>query len=453
MKFICALLAAFVLISCNAQAAGEKLLKVQELKTPGGITVWLAEDHNLPIIAMYFTFLDSGTALDPKDKQGLVRMLSNTMDEGAGELDSQAFQKALADNSITLMFSAGRDGFGGNLETLARNKDKAFDLLKLAINQPRFDPEPVERMRQANLARVRSSLGEPDWLAARLLNDRAYAGHPYAMNSGGTLTTLAAITPDDLRAFHKTYLTRDRLHISVAGDISPAEVMKQVDAIFGALPAAAPKDAVVPAASIANQGVTALHEQPIPQTIITAALPAFGRDDPDYYPLRILNYIFGEAGFGSRLMEQIREKRGLTYGIYSDIQNYRHADVMTISTSTKNESAAELMQVLRDEMKKLATTPVEMQELQDAKSYLTGSIPLSLSSTENIASIMTQLQVEGLPANYLDIYADKINAVTAEDISRVAARLLDPSKMTVVMVGKPEKIDGATIVTEIPNAQ
>lgn len=452
MKFLCALIATFVLISCNARA-DEKILSVQELKTPGGITVWLAEDKSLPIISMSFIFLDSGTALDPADKQGLVRMLSNTMDEGAGPLDSQAFQKALADHSITLMFSAGRDGFGGRLKTLARNKDKAFDLLKLAMNEPRFDAEPVERMRQANIARVRTSLGDPDWIAARILNDRIFAGHPYAMNSGGTLTTLAAITPDDLRGFKNKYLTRDRLLVSVAGDISAADVTKQIDMIFGALPQNAPKDAAVPAATLANAGTTTLYEQAIPQTVISIAMPAFGRTDADYYPLKVLNYIFGEAGFGSRLMEEIREKRGLTYGIYSGIQNYRHADALSISTSTKNESAKELMDVIAQEMKKISTTPLEKQELHDAKSYLTGSVPLALSSTDKIAGIMTELQVEGLPSNYLDIYAEKINAVTADDIQRVAARLLDPAKMTVIMVGKPDNIDGANIMTDLPNAQ
>lgn len=452
MKFLCALIATFVLISCDAQA-DEKILSVQELKTPGGITVWLAEDKSLPIISMSFIFLDSGTALDPVEKQGLVRMLSNTMDEGAGDLNSQAFQKALADHSITLMFSAGRDGFGGRLKTLTRNKDKAFDLLKLAMNEPRFDAEPVERMRQANIARVRSSLGDPDWIAARLLNDRIFAGHPYAMNSGGTLTTLAAITPDDLRAFKNKYLTRARLLVSVAGDISAADVTKQIDIIFGALPQNAPKDAAVPTATLAHAGTTTLYEQAIPQTVISIAMPAFGRTDTDYYTLKVLNYIFGEAGFGSRLMEEIREKRGLTYGIYSGIQNYRHADALSISTSTKNESAKELMDVIAQEMKNISTTPLEAQELQDAKSYLTGSVPLALSSTDKIAGIMTELQVEDLPSDYLDIYAEKINAVTADDIQRVAARLLDPAKMTVIMVGKPDNIDGANIITDLPNAQ
>ena len=307
MKCLLALMTVFMLIACQAQA-DETLLDIQEIKTDSGITAWLAEDHSLPIIAMSFTFLDSGTALDPAEKQGLVRLLSNTMDEGAGDLDSQAFQKALTDNSITLQFSAGRDGFGGNLKTLTRNKDKAFHLLQLALSAPRFDEEPVERMRQANMSRVRSSLGEPDWIAARILNDRIFEGHPYAMNSGGTLTTLTAITPADLRQFQKTYLTKDRLLIAVAGDINAAELKETINRIFGSLPEKAPADAIVPATPIRNGGETSLYEQDIPQTIISIGMPAFGRDDADYYPLKVMNYIFGEAGFGSRLMEEIREK-------------------------------------------------------------------------------------------------------------------------------------------------
>lgn len=452
MKLFLSLMTAFVLISCTAQA-DDTLLDIQEIKTDSGITAWLAEDHSLPMIAMTFTFLDSGTALDPADKQGLVRLLSNTMDEGAGDLDSQAFQKELADNSITLRFSAGRDGFGGNLKTLTRNKDKAFHLLALALTQPRFDAEPVERMREANMARIRSSLSEPDWIAARILNDRIFDAHPYAMNSGGTLTTMAAITPDDLRHFQKTYLTKDRLYISVAGDITAAELKDTINQIFNALPAKAPADANVTDTPIRHAGEISLYEQDIPQTIISIGMPAFGRDDPDYYPLKMMNYIFGEAGFGSRLMEEVREKRGLTYGIYSNIQNFRHTDLLSISTSTKNESAKEVMDVIGQEMKNLAATPVSAQELADAKSYLIGSVPLALSSTDQIAGMMMGLQIEGLPRDYLDQYEQAIRTVTIEDIQRVAARLLDPDQMTIVMVGKPDNIPAPHMIDDIPNAR
>lgn len=436
----------------RAQAASERFLPITEVKTASGLSVWLVEDHTLPVIAMQYLFLDSGTALDPDAKQGLVRMLSNTMDEGAGDLDSQAFQKALSDNSISLSFSAGRDGFGGQVKTLTRNKDLAFSLLEKAMTSPRFDQEPVNRMRDSNVVRVKSSMGEPDWMAARLINDRAFEGHPYAKNSGGTLSGLAAITPDDLRGFKKSYLSKDRLLIAIAGDITAEQVRTSLDKTFATLenkaPAASIKDA-----SVKNSGKIFLYEQPIPQTMIEIILPAFGREDPDYYALQVMNYIFGGGGFGSRLMDEVREKRGLTYGIYSSLADYRHLDVVGISTSTKNESAAEVLKLIAEAMKSMQTTPVTEKELADAKSYITGSMPLALSSTDQIASIILNLRVDGVPIDYLDHYADKINAVTAADIQRVADRILKPENMVTVLVGKPENISNTIKVEKLPNVE
>lgn len=451
MKIFLTLLASFFLLSCQADAQ-DKFLDIQEIKTPEGINVWLSEDHTLPIIALKFIFLESGTALDPQDKQGLVRLLSNTMDEGAGELDSQSFQKALSDHSISLRFSASRDGFGGNLKTLSRNKGKAFELLRLALGTPRFDAEPVERMRQANMTRIRSSLGEPEWIGARILNDRAFEGHPYAMNSGGTLTSLPKITSEDLRRFQKTFLTKDRLLISVAGDISAKQLSSTLDSIFSTLPEKAPEK-TIPDFTLKNAGPPALYQKDVPQTIINMMLPAFGREDPDYYALKIMNYIFGGAGFGSRLMEEAREKKGLTYGIYSGIANYRHLDSLSISTSTKNGSVKEMLSIISNEMEKMQNLPVSDTELKNAKSYLTGSLPLSLSSTDKIAAMMLSLQIEDLPSNYLDHYAAKINAVSAADIQRAAKRVLKAGSITSVLVGQPEDVEPVTIITGIPNAE
>jgi len=442
----------FFLPACSqAQENGEdKYLDVQTLKTPGGITIWLVEDHSLPLISMKFRFLDSGSALDPEDKQGLAQLLSNTMDEGAGELSSQAFQKQLSDNSITLRFSSGRDGFGGNLKTLTRHKQKAFDLLKLAMTEPRFDPEPVERMRQANLARIRSSISNPQWMNARLMNDQAFEGHSYARNSGGTLSSLEKITPEDLRNFQQNYLSKDRLIISIAGDITPDQAITAAENIFAALPDKAPEKSVSDY-SVQNMGEIVLYKQDIPQTIITAVMPAFDRDNEDYYALRVMNYILGESGFGSRLMEEAREKRGLTYGIYSSVRNYRHLDALMISTSTRNETVPEMLSVIKEEMDKLKTTPVSDQELEDAKSYLIGSLPLALTSTEDISGIMLSLQAEALPPDYLELYADKIRTVTPEDIQRVAKKVLKPEDMLIVMTGSPEGVKASKEVQELPN--
>ncbi len=433
--------------------AKDKFLEIKDIKTPAGISVWFIEDHTLPIIAMQFMFKDSGAALDPTDRQGLARMLSNTMDEGAGDLDSQAFQQALSDQSINLSFSSDRDGFGGSLKTLTHNRAKAFDLLTLALTKPRFDAEAVGRMRDGNLMRIRSSMTEPDWMAARLLNSAAFEGHPYAQNSGGTLSSLAAIDSKALRAFHDRNLTRDRLVIAVTGDIKQADLIKAVDQVFGSLPAKAIDAKTIPETAVKNAGQIVLFEQDIPQTYIEILLPAFGRNDPDYYALQVLNYIFGGGGFGSRLMDEVREKRGLTYGIYSGLGDYFHTDTVSISTSTKNESVGDVLKITRAEMEKLRTTPVTDKELSDAKSYITGSMPLSLSSSGAIAGIMLGLQEKGLPVDYLDHYADNIRKVTAADLQRVANRVLKPETMLTVLVGKPENVKATRIVKELPDVE
>jgi zinc protease len=446
-----ALIGLLLFFGMRAQAA-DKFLPIREMKTPGGISVWLVEDHTLPIIAMQFLFLDSGTALDPADKQGLARLLSNTMDEGAGDLDSQAFQKALGDNSITLTFNAGRDGFGGKLSTLSRNGERAFDLLALAMNSPRFDDEAVARMRDGNLTRIKSSLSEPDWMAARLLNDRAYENHPYGKNSGGTLSSLGRITPQDLRDFKNKYLTQDRLLITVVGDVKADTLGPIIDKIFGKLPAKGPA-VVIPDTNVSNGGKIYLFEQNIPQTMVEIMLPAVDNKDKDYYAQQVLNYIYGGAGFGSRLMEEAREKNGLTYGIYSGVQDQRHNDSMTISTSTKNGSAVQVLDIIRAEMLRLQNEPVNAKELEDAKSYIIGSMPLSLTSSGQIAEMMMTLRERGLPADHLDTVAAKIRSVSAEDIQRVAKRVLKPETMVTVLVGKPENLENVEMVKELPNVQ
>lgn len=445
-------IAVLVFFGMRAKAQDKRFLDIQEITTPGGISVWLAEDKTLPVIALRFSFIGSGSALEPEGKQGLARMLSNTMDEGAGDLDSTSFQKALADHSIDLTFSATRDTFEGKLVTLTRNKDKAFELLSLAVNAPRFDEEPVARMREGNLARIRSALTEPDWMAARLVNDRAYAGHPYAMNSGGTLSSLPTITPEDLRAFRNKNLSKDRLVVAAAGDINKAEIMAAVDRIFARLPGKA-GPAQTPDMVLQNTGKVYIYDQDVPQSFIEVVLPAFGHKDADFYALQVLNYIYGGAGFGSRLMEEVREKRGLTYGIYSSVQDYRHAQTLGVSLSTKNESAFEALDLIKTEMEKMTQTRVSDKELSDAKSYITGSMPLALDSTESIANMMLSLRIDGLTSTYLDDYAAHINAVSADDIERVAKRVLKPEAMLTIIVGKPQNIETFESIKELPNVR
>lgn len=436
--------------TAQIQDTQNHILDIHTVRSNSGIEAWLVEDHSVPVITLSFSFKGAGAINDPEGKEGLAQLASNTMDEGAGDLDSQSFQKTLQDLSISLRFNSSRDDFGGMLKTLSKNKARAFELLKLALTTPRFDPEPVERMKKANQSRIRSSVSDPEWLAARITNDKAYAGHAYARNSGGTLSSLENLTPDDLRAFHET-LSKDDLKIAVAGDITAEELKTVLDDIFSGLPHNADQPAADDQIALQNTGQTFLYMKDIPQTIISMTQKGIDRKDPDYHTAQVMNYILGSSGFGSRLTKEIREKRGLTYGIYSGFTDMTHIDTLSVDTSTKNETVNEMLSLIKTEWDKMKATQVTEEELSDAKSYLIGSLPLSLTSTDKISGIILSLQLDDLPVDYLDQRRAAIENVTAEDIQRVAQDILTPDQFLTVMVGNPLNLnhDSYTRIEEI----
>lgn len=450
MRILFAFFAVMFLVAAPAQAK-ETLLDIQQVESESGVTAWLVEDHSIPVIAVEFGFKGAGSKRDPKGKQGLARMLSNTLDEGAGNLNSQAFQKELRDLVISLKFSASRDHFTGSLKTLSKNKERAFELTKLALTKPRFDKDPVERMRKANQTRILSSLSDPGWMAARLLNDKAFAGHPYALNNGGTLSSLEKIKPEDLRKFHATSIGKNNLVVSVAGDITPEELSIVLDDIFGDLPEVELPE--LEALELQNQGQVFHYKRDIPQTVIEIMQPGIGRDDPAFQTAQVMNFILGSSGFGSRLTEEIREKRGLTYGIYSYFYDLDHLKGMAVSTSTANANVPEMLQLIKDEFERMVATPVSDKELREAQSYLIGSIPLSLTSTDKIAGLMNSFQLDNLPVDYLDRREEAIAATTTSDIQALAERLLKPDSFVTILVGQPEGLEETQSVSSLPNVE
>lgn len=443
---------AFSGTATKAAAPSQKMLDIREVKSPGGITAWLVEDHNLPIISIEFSFKDAGAARESKDRQGLARLVSNTLDEGAGDYDAQAFQKALTDHSISLSFGAGRDDFSGSLKMLTRHKDKALELMSLALTKPRFEQDAIARMKAANIARIKSSMTEPDWIAARLQNDLTYGDHPYALNSGGTLTSLNAITRDDLQNFVKNNLTRDRLHIGVAGDISADELSRVLDQLFSGLPEKATTSAIKDTA-IQNIGKTYLYKQDIPQSFISLVGEGLDYRDPDYYPAQVMNFVLGGSGFGSRLTEEVREKRGLTYGINSYFFDMDHASGFVIGLSTENKNAGDALKIINAQITRLRDQGITPAELKGAQDYMVGSLPMSFSSTATIASTVRWLQEVGYPMDHYDRYPDVIRGVTLADIERVSKRLLHPEKMLTILVGQPTGITPTDTVTVLPNVE
>lgn len=411
---------------------------IEKVVSPGGVEAWLVRDAKNPIIALQFAF-QGGTERDPADKLGLAVMAASTMDEGAGDLDSQAFQGKLDENSITLSFSAGRDGFAGQVTTLRETKDTAFDLLRLALTSPRFDTEAVERIRGQLLTSLRRSQADPNYWAQMAFGETVFAGHPYGRPQRGTAQTLAAVTREDLVTFARTRLAREGLKVAVSGDITAQELAPLLDNLFGALPAKAdlsPVADVKPAA----EGKTILVPRPIPQTVMIMAHAGMDRSDPDWYAATILNYVLGGGGFSSRLMDEVREKRGLTYGIGSSLQSYDHANLVSVSGSTVNEKAAEAISVTKQIWGDVAKNGITELELRDAQTYLTGSFPLQFTNNGAIAGLLLQVQRDNLGIDYLNKRNDLLNAVTISDVKRVAARLLDPARLTTILVGQPAGI-------------
>lgn len=453
MRVFFALCFALCTFSLPAEArARERFLNIQEIKTPSGITAWLVEDRRVPVLSVDFAFRGAGAAQDPEERQGLAQLLSNTLDEGAGDLDAKAFQEELRAKSISLSFSQSRDHFHGSLKTLSKNRERAADLMALALTRPRFDAEAVERMRAANISRIKSNLTDPEWMAARIMNDVAWAGHPYARNSGGTLTSLAVLSAEDLRGAVKKRFARDNLVVAVAGDIGAAELPALLERLFGVLPEKADIVAV-PETQVRGAGTVSLYERDIPQSVIQILQPGIKRDSPDYEAAQVMNQILGGGGFGSRLTEEIREKRGLTYGVYSSFVDMDGAQGFSVATSTQNEKAGEVLDLIRAEWKKMRESDASPKELADAVSYMTGAMPLALSSTDAISGLMLSLRLDGRPSDWLDGQAERIRAVSLSDVRRAAKKLLDPAGLTVVIVGRPEKVMATKKLETLPNVE
>ena len=432
-------LAGAVLALLVVVAAPARAVEVERVVSPGGIEAWLVEDHAAPIITLKLA-LRGGAALDPVGKEGLAEMVSGLIDEGAGDLDSQAFQGRLEDLSISLSFDGFLDSFRGSLRTLARNQDEAFELLRLAMTEPRFDAEPVERIRsqiQTNLAR---RVNDPSTIASNTFWATVFPDHPYGRPRRGTRDSIAAITVDDLRTFVAARFGRDTLTIGVVGDITAAALAPLLDATFGGLPATGASFALpegVPTAA----GAVVVVEQDVPQSTVLFGQPGLKRGDPDYYAAVVLNHILGGGSFTSRLYAEVREERGLAYSVYSFLNPMDRAAMWMGGLGTDNATAGESLDIIRAEWGRIRDDGVTDPELRDAKTNLTGAFALRFGESSSIARILVGMQLENLGIDYIDRRNGFIEAVGRADLDRVARRLLDPDALTVVVVGRPAGVE------------
>lgn len=422
------------LILLAGVAGSAAAVDVKEVKSPGGIKAYLNEDHGNQLVTIAYQFA-GGAAIDPPAKGGLSNFAVALLDEGAGTRDSLAFQSELEDRSIRWRVSASQDSIDGTLTSTTDNLPVALDLLKSGLSQPRFDAEPVERIRKQILVSIKAASENPGKIAGDALMKAVFGDHPYSRNDDGTMESVAAITAADFKAWAKARFARDRLIVAASGDITAEQLGKALDQVFGVLPATTGLDVKVPEAVIPSKGSETRIEKRLPQSVIYVAQRGIRRNDPDWYTALLVDYVFGSGSFQSRLTDEIREKRGLAYSVSSSLSPLDAGAFMMAGAGTRADKADETVKLLRDEWRKLRDGGITEDELKGAKDYLTGAWPLRFTATAAIAQTLIAVQRDKLGIDYLDKRNSLIEKVTLADANRFAKSLYDPDGLQVVVVG------------------
>ena len=412
---------------------------IQEVTSPGGIKAWLVEERSIPFVALEIRFRGGGS-LDRPGKRGAVNLMTALLEEGAGDLDAQGFAEERDTLAAGYGFDVHRDALSVSARFLTENRDEAVALLRSALAAPRFDQVALDRVRDQVLTVIRADDTDPDAVASRRFNALAFGDHPYATPIDGTAESVSALTRDDIVKAYKDVIARDRVYVGAAGDISAEELGLLIDTLLADVPevgAPLPSDAEI----LLVGGVTVVPFE-TPQSVSIFGHVGIPRDDPEFFPAFVANHIFGASGRQSRLGIEVREKRGLTYGIGAYLASFDLAQLVVGQVASANERMAEAIEVTREEWARIAAEGVTEDELEEAKAYLTGAYPLRFDSNASIARIMVGMQMDDLGLDYVKTRNGKVNAVTADDVHRVAKRLYRPQDLQFVVVGQPEGIDG-----------
>ncbi len=418
-----------------------RAVTVQDVQSPGGITAWLVEDHGLPMVSMEVVFR-GGAALDTEDKAGLANFTASLLDEGAGAFDSTAFQSRLDDLASSLGFAADRDTVSVHLRTLSAHVGATFGLLRLALTAPRFDKEPVARVRGQILDALAREKRRPYAIASQLWWKNMFPSHPYGRSVLGTPASVAHITPADMRNFVHARFAKDALIVAVVGDITPAALKPLLDKTFGSLPDRAAPGRVADTVPRRSDAVM-VADMRIPQSVVVFGQEGLKRDDRDWYAGLLVLDILSGSGLTSRLALEVREQRGLAYSVSASLDPLAHAAVILGQVASQNARVAQSIALIRGAWRRMRNQGPTAVELEAAKTYLTGSFPLNFDSTGRLARILASMQFEHLGIGYLYRRNALIDGVTPAQAKRVARRILDPDSLFFVVVGSPVNLSGA----------
>jgi zinc protease len=408
---------------------------IQSVTSPGGITAWLVEEHSLPFVALEFSF-KGGTSLDVEGKRGAVNLMAGLLEEGSGSLDARGFARAKEALATSFGFSSDPESLTISARFLTENFDASVALLRDAMQSPRFEEADIERVRAQVLSGLAFDAKDPDEIASSTFATMAYGNHPYGTVDSGTPESVAALTRDDLVQAHRNVLVRDRVLVGAVGDITPEQLGTLLDTLLDGLPESGPM--MPPQVQPLIEGGITVVDFDTPQSVALFGQRGIAVDDDDYFAAVLLNQILGGGSFESRLMQEVREKRGLTYGVYSYLYSRDLANAYMGSVSSANDRIAEAITVIRDQWALAAAEGVSAEELENAKTYLTGAYPLRFDGNATIAGILVGMQMIGLDTEYVNTRNARVERVTLDDVQRVAGTLMDPDALHFVVVGKPE---------------
>lgn len=408
---------------------------IQQFTTPGGVSVWLVTEPSIPILSVQMAW-PGGSVADPAGLEGLGQAVVYGMNEGAGDLDSLAYQTAMEDLNMSFGCSNGTEWTSCSATMLSENAAASMVLVAGALTAPRYDEGPFQRFLREQDVGLKTRETSAGYLAWRAQSQALYPDHPFAREV--TAESLAALTPELARSHMRALMRKDGLLVTAVGNITPEELAPLIDNAVAALPETSEIPAVTPVTlpdvAAADPVIVPL---PQPQSLVRFIGPAMDRSNADYFPAYVLNYTFGGGGFESRLMKTLRVDKGLTYGVSSSIDPNPSFTVWSGGGQTKNESAGDFISGIREEMQKFIEGGVTEAELSDAKAYLIGSYPLGFDSNAKIAGNIMSVRQDGLGVDYFDRRNALIEAVTLEDVNRVAAAYLAPGRYSFFVVGEP----------------
>jgi zinc protease len=413
-------------------------IEIQEVTTPGGISAWLVEEPSIPFVALELRFKGGGS-LDAPDKRGATNLMVGLLEEGTGEMDARAFARELESLAASFDYDTFDDTISVSAKFLTDTTDAAMALLRGSLVAPAFNQVAIDRVKAQVLSGLASDLSDPDKIAGRTFDRLAFGDHPYATSLDGTRDSVMALSREDIVAAHAAAFARDRVYVSAVGDISAEELSALLDELLGDLPeTGAPLPGTAP---FLLEGGLTVEPFDTPQSVVLFGHRGLERDHPDFLAAYVINEVFGGSGLTSRLMSEVREKRGLTYGVYSYLVPKDHAALVMGSVASANNRVAETIAVIREEWAKLGQDGLTAEELAAAKTYLTGAYPLRFDGNGPIANILIGMQMDGLGPEYVTERNALVEALTLDEVNRVAAELYDPEALHFVVVGQPEGLE------------